>query len=176
MEVAVDNGGYVTPSLAGEFGVPAVELRKMVSRGTLFSVGHGVYRLPSLPCDRFDEFVLARLWAKGRGVISHDSALVVHELCDISPTRIHVTIPNGYRINRAGGELYQIHHADLSNRDITQIDAVTVTTIGRTLCDIIGVVPTYIARQAVDAARQRGAVTPSQRDTFTEQILKGDGS
>ena len=56
------------------------ELRKMVSRGSLSSAGHGVYRVPSLPYDRFDKYILARLWASGRGVISHDSALVVHEI------------------------------------------------------------------------------------------------
>jgi predicted transcriptional regulator of viral defense system len=116
MEVAVDNGGYVTPALVAQLGVPAVELRKMVSRGTLESAAHGVYRVPSLPTDRHDALILARLWATGRGVISHDSALFVHQLCDINPTKVHLTIPTSYRISRAGGERYEIHHADLGER------------------------------------------------------------
>ena len=82
MDVAGENGGYVTPSLVD---VPAVELRKMVARGTLHSVCRCVYRVPSLPFDRNDEFILARFWAAGRGTISHDSALLIHELCDINP-------------------------------------------------------------------------------------------
>src|SRR5687767_1119526 len=122
MDVAVDHGGYVTPALVPD--VPAVELRKMVARGVLESAAHGVYRVPVLPRERFDEFVLARLWAKDRGVISHDSALLVHELCDINPTRVHLTIPPSYRISRAGGDRYALHRAELTDAEVTRIDAV----------------------------------------------------
>jgi len=164
MDVAVDNGGYVTPSLVATFGVPAVELRKMVSRGTLVSSGRGVYRVPSLPFDPYDEFIRARLWAAGRGVISHDSALVVHEFCDINPTLVHLTVPTRYRINRAGGERYALHHADLAPKEITRIDAVTVTTIRRTLHDVLHAVPAYLVRQAIAGAEERGAITRRERD------------
>lgn len=162
LEVAVDYGGYVTPTLVP--AVPAVELRKMVSRGILDSAAHGVYRVPGLPRERFDEFILARLWAKGRGVISHDSALLVHDLCDINPTRIHLTVPAKYRINRAGGEQYAIHHADLADNEVARLDAVVVTTIARTLRDAAGTVATYLVRQAVNAAADRGAIVPAERD------------
>ena len=164
MDVAVDNGGYVTPSLVAAAGVPAVELRKMVSRGTLTSAGHGVYRVPPLPHDRFDEFILARLWAAGRGVVSHDSALVVHELCDINPLKVHLTIPSSYRISRAGGERYALHRAELAAGEVTRVEAVTVTTVRRTLSDVVGAVPVYLARQAIDNARQRGAISQPERD------------
>lgn len=164
VDVAVDHGGYVTPALVP--AVPPVELRKMVSRGTLESAGHGIYRVPVLPRDRFDELIRAQLWAKSRGVVSHDSALVVHELCDINPTRVHLTIPTSYRISRAGGEQYTVHHADLADAEVTQIDAVVVTTIRRTLTDAIGTAPTYLVRQAVATATDRGAISPQDRDQF----------
>ena len=170
MEIAVDHGGYVTPALVAPVGVPAIELRKMVSRGTLTSAGHGVYRVPALPHDRYDEFVLARLWAAGRGVISHDSALVVHELCDINPTQVHLTIPTRYRISRAGADRYVIHRADLDDVEIIRVEAVTVTTITRTLRDTIGTVPAYLVRQAIDTARQRGAITAATRDALTASL------
>ena len=142
----------------------------MVSRGTLIAAGHGVYRVPALPHDRFDEFIHARLWAAGRGVISRDSALVVHELCDINPTHVHLTIPTSYRINRAGSDRYIIHHANLTDAEITRIDAVTLTTIPRTLHDVIGTVPVYLARQAIDTARRRGAITAGARDALTARL------
>lgn len=162
MDVAVDNGGYITPALVAPHGVPAVELRKMVSRGILQAVARGVYRVPSLPVDRFDALIVARLWAAGRGVISHDSALLVHELCDINPTKVHLTIPEHYRISRSGGEAYVLHWADLADADVTQIDALTLTTVRRTLHDAVGSVPTYLVRQAVDAARERGAINKTE--------------
>lgn len=168
MDVAVDHGGYVTPDLVP--AVPAVELRKMVSRGALESAGHGVYRVPVLPRDRYDEFIRARLWAKGRGVISHDSALLVHELCDINPARVHLTIPTSYRISRAGGEHYAIHRADLADAEVTRIEAVVVTTIRRSLSDAIGTVPTYLMRQAITTGADRGAFSPQDRDQFLSSL------
>jgi predicted transcriptional regulator of viral defense system len=175
MEVAVDNGGYVTPALVAQLGVPAVELRKMVSRGTLESAAHGVYRVPSLPTDRHDALILARLWATGRGVISHDSALFVHQLCDINPTKVHLTIPTSYRISRAGGERYEIHHADLGERDVTRLDAVALTTIRRTLQDVVGSSPEYLVRQAIETARQRGAISESERERLSNRVDGRDG-
>ena len=170
MDVAVDNGGYLTPALMAPYGVPAIELRKMVSRGTLQSAAHGVYRVPSLPIDRYDEFILATLWAAGRGVISHDSALFVHELCDINPTKVHLTIPTTYRISRAGGERYVIHHADLTPSEISKIDAVTLTTIRRTLVDVVGEAPAYLVRQAVTTARRRGAIRQEEHDRLLRNL------
>jgi predicted transcriptional regulator of viral defense system len=61
----------------------------MVERCALDAAAHGMYRVPELPRDRYDELILARFWAAGRGVISHDSALLVHELCDINPAVVH---------------------------------------------------------------------------------------
>ncbi len=173
IDVAVDHGGYVTPALVP--AVPAVELRKMVARGTLDAVAHGVYRVPVLPRDRYDELILARLWAKGRGVVSHDSALMVHELCDINPTGIHLTIPTAYRISRAGGDRYVIHHAELVDRDVTRLDAVVVTTIARTLADTITTVPAYLARQAVTTAAERGAIASADRARLLG-VLEGRGA
>ena len=173
MEVAVDNGGYVTPALVEPFGVPAVELRKMVSRSTLQAAARGVYRVPSLPYDSLDEFILARMWAGGRGVVSHDSALLVHELCDINPTKVHLTIPTSYRISRSGGERYVVHHADLEPEEITRIDAVTLTTIRRTLTDSLRSAPAYLIRAAIETARERGSIPADLSDDLLRS-LDGD--
>jgi predicted transcriptional regulator of viral defense system len=168
MDAAVDHGGYVTATLVP--AVPAVELRKMVSRGTLEPAAHGVYRVPALPRERFDEFILARLWARARGVISHDSALLVHDLCDINPTRVHLTIPRSYRISRSGGDLYAVHHADLAESEIVRLDTVVATTIRRTLSDSIGTVPTELARQAINTAATRGAIASRERRQFLDEL------
>lgn len=170
MEVAVENGGYVTPALAAPFGVPAIELRKMVSRHVLSRVAHGVYRVPSLPFDRYDEFILARLWCKSRGVISHDSALLVHGLCDINPTKIHITIPTSYRIAREGSEGYIIHRADLPTADIVNLDGVVLTGIRRTLIDSLHAVPRYLVEQAIDTAEGRGAMREHEAALFRKDI------
>jgi predicted transcriptional regulator of viral defense system len=170
VEVAVENGGYVTPALLAPFGVPAIELRKMVARNVLMAVAHGVYRVPSLPVETYDEFILARLWAKGRGVVSYDSALLVHELCDINPTKVHITIPQNYRISKAGAERYAIHRADLGPNETTHIGAVTVTTIMRTLADSLASVPGYLVRQAIETARSQGSIRQSDYERLLHSL------
>jgi predicted transcriptional regulator of viral defense system len=164
MDVAIDNGGYVTPALAAPLGVPAIELRKMVTRGVLVSAAHGVYRVPSLPIDSLDEFILARLWAKGRGVTSHDSALLVHELCDINPTKVHISIPHEYRIGKAGAERYAVHRSDLGPDETIRVGAVVVTTINRTLADSLAAVPAYLMRQAIGTSRSNGSIRRVEYD------------
>ena len=170
IEVAVEHGGYITPDLAAPVGVPAIELRKMVSRHVLTSAGHGIYRVPGLPIDRFDEFILARLWAKGRGVISHDSALLVHGLCDVNPHKVHLTLPPEYRISRSGGEHYEIHRARLSVDEVIGVDGVTLTTIVRTLHDASTTVPRYLFAQAVTTAFDHRAITAKQRESLLRTV------
>lgn len=103
-------------------------------------------------------------------VISHDSALLVHELCDINPTKVHLTIPISYRISRAGGERSAIHHVDLGERDVTRRDAVVLTTVRRTLEDVVDSVPAYLVRQAVETARRRGAITANEHDRYLDRL------
>jgi predicted transcriptional regulator of viral defense system len=170
MDVAVDNGGYVTPALLSPFGVPAIELRKMVARNVLTAAAHGVYRVPSLPIENYDEFILARLWAKGRGVVSHDSALLVHELCDINPTKVHITIPHDYRIGKAGAERYAIHRTNLEPSETTRLGAVTVTTIMRTLTDSLTSVPGCLVRQAIETARSQGSIRRSDHERLLHDL------
>jgi hypothetical protein len=42
----------------------------------------------------------ATLWADRRGILSHDTALDLHELCGINPAQIHITIPAAYRLQK----------------------------------------------------------------------------
>ena len=170
MEVAVDNGGYVTPALMAPFGVPAIELRKMAARGALTAAAHGVYRVPSLPHERYYEFILARLWAKGRGVVSHDSALLVHELCDINPAKVHITIPRAYRIDKVGVARYVIHRANLELNDTTRVGAVTLTTIIRTITDSLDSAPGYLVRQAIESARAQGSIRRADHERLLHAL------
>lgn len=90
--------------------------------------------------------------------MSHDSALLVHELCDINPTLVHLTIPPSCRISRRGADAYAIHRALLEPKEITELDGVVLTTIRRTLTDAAPTVPAYLVVQAIDTAMARGAI------------------
>lgn len=83
---------------------------------------------------------------------------------------MHPTIPTSYRISRSGGERYVIHHGDLQTEEITRIDAVTLTTIRRTLTDSLRSVPAYLLRAAIETARERGAIPADLRDDLLRSL------
>src|ERR1039458_7619654 len=47
----------------------------------------GVYRVPMLPRGEHDDLAAAVAWSFGRGVVSHESAVQLHGLADVNPSR-----------------------------------------------------------------------------------------
>lgn len=163
VELAAERHGYVTTRDAREIGIDPVQLRLLAARGRLDRVGHGVYRAPVLPRGEHDDFAAAVAWALGRGVISHESALVLHDLTDVNPSRIHLTVPRDNYPRAAGGELYRIHRRQLAATDITSTDGIPVTTVARTIRDCLatGTDP-YQLRAAIDRAEAAGTLRRGQ--------------
>ena len=159
VELAAERHGYVTTRDAREIGVDPVQLRLLAARGRLERAGRGVYRVPVLPRGEHDDLAAAVSWALGRGVISHESALALHALADVNPSRIHLTVPRDNHPRAAGGELYRLHRRDLDATDITAVDAIPVTTVARTIRDCLntGTDP-YQLRAALDRAEAEGTL------------------
>jgi predicted transcriptional regulator of viral defense system len=158
-ERAAEQHGYVTTRDARELGVDPTQLRLMAARGRLERVGRGVYRVPLLPRTEYDELAEAVAWTQRRGVISHESALVLHGLSDVSPSRVHLTVPRDNHPRTAGGELYRLHRRTLPPIDVTEKDDIPVTTVARTIRDCLadGTDP-YQLRRALDQAAAEGSL------------------
>jgi predicted transcriptional regulator of viral defense system len=89
-ELAEDQYGYVTIADIDKLGVPAVEVRKLASRGKLIHVRRGVYRFPDFKPSSRDRFATA-LAAVGEGsFLIRDSVLALHGLAFVNPNRITV--------------------------------------------------------------------------------------
>jgi predicted transcriptional regulator of viral defense system len=176
-DVAVDQYGYVTLRDADNLAIDGYAVRMLAARGQLERVAHGVYRFPQFPAGEYDPYMLAVLWTGTAGAcLSHDTALASYEVCDINPDRIHVTLPKGRRVRRRGGELYVVHHEDLAPEQIgwwQQIPTVTLAT-AISQCITSGV-PSYLLRQALIAARDRGALTQAAMDDLTHELEARDG-
>jgi predicted transcriptional regulator of viral defense system len=172
-QLAVDRHGFVTTREATAAGVAPTELVKLAHRGRLERPVHGVYRVPYVPVGPLDDYMLATLWPAGRGVISHETALQLHDLCDIEPERIHITVPPGYRPRRHGGELYVIHHEHLGAEDLTWHEGIRIVTPARAIEQAIEThVAPHLVGQAIETARQRGALTPYQLERL-ERLRRG---
>lgn len=159
VELAAEQHGYVTTRDARDIGVDPVQLRLLAARGRLERAGRGVYRVPVLPRGEHDDLAAAVAWTLGRGVISHESALVLHALADVNPSRIHLTVPRDNHPRAAGGELYRLHRNDLPAPDITSVDAIPVTTVARTIkdCMKVGADP-YQLRVAIERGEAEGTL------------------
>jgi predicted transcriptional regulator of viral defense system len=163
MEIAVDQYGYVTTENAAAVGVVADRLRTMAKRGLLVRIAYGLYRVDAVPMTGLEEYMEAALWPHGGGVLSHDTALDLHDVCYINPAKIHITVRKDLRITRKVPSLFVLHHRDLDARDLTYHEGIPVVTVARAIRDCNErYVGTHLLDQAITNARARGAITKAQ--------------
>ncbi len=152
----------VTTDDARRVGVSPTALRAMAHRGVAERVSQGVYRLRLVPVGDHDELMHAALWPRGQGVISHDSALDLWDICDISPAKLHVTVPAVARIRRDAPNGYVVHVRTLDSADVTRVDGIPVVTARRAILDgIERHLSGHLIDQAVHVARRTGLIRPS---------------
>lgn len=97
--------------------------------------------------------------------MSHETALQLHDLCDVNPAKIHITVPIRYRARRKGAEPYVVHHADLAERDITWHEGIRIVTPVLAIRQGIGIhTPLHLLHQAVGNARARGLAITKELD------------
>lgn len=171
LERAVEQHGYVTTRDARDLGIDPTQLRLMAARGRLERVARGVYRVPVLPRTEHDELAEAVAWTLGRGVVSHESALILHGLSDVNPSRIQLTVPRDNHPRAAGGDLYRLHRRALPDGDVTEKDDLPVTTVARTIRDCLasGTDPAQL-RLALEQAAAEGLVRPREIDALRAEI------
>jgi len=168
MDVAVDQYGYVTTADAREAGVSPDVLRVLAHRGDAERVGQGLYRMRMVPVAARDQLMEATLWPRGLGVISHDTALDLWELCDVNPSKVHVTVPASARIRRRPPPAYAVHERDLDPDDITRLEGIRVVTVRRAILDgIERHLGGHLIDQAIATALDTGQLRPGDVDEIT---------
>lgn len=136
--LAQEQGGYFTAKQAKDAGYDYPQLVYHVSGGNFVRVNHGLYRLPTVPTSEHDEFIRLSLWSRNQkdepqAVASHDSALVLHDLSELLPGKIHLTVPPRFR--KAAPPGCVLHKAVLSGDDVEEHAGFRVTSPLRTLLD-----------------------------------------
>ena len=116
------------------------------------------------------------LWTNERGAISHETALALYELADVNPVAIDIIVRTDYRIERAGGEHYRVHHAPLSAQNTRIFEGVRVVDV---LIAIEGAttqgVGTALIFDAIDRARRLGWITKTQAKVARVQMETDHG-
>lgn len=160
--VANQQGGYFTAKQAIKSGYGYRHLDYHETAGNFERVDHGLYRIPTAPLDEHDELIRLSLWSRNQkdepqAVVSHESALVLHELTDLLPRQIHLTVPRSFRKPAPTGCV--LHKAALEPDEVEEREGFRVTTPLRTLLDAAGSgVSEEELSKAVKDALARGVV------------------
>lgn len=163
--VADRQQGYFTSKQAEECGYHRAHFNRFLESGEWVKELRGIYRLGRYPIQDRSELVLWTLWSRNKqgdpqGVWSHETALDIHELSDVMPAKMHMTVPPDFRRRSEIPKVLSLHRGNLKKSDIEERQGYKVTTPLRTLVDITqaGTVADNFILQTVHQATQRGII------------------
>ncbi len=168
---AVVQHGLLTPADAVAIGGSAHALVQLAQRGQLERVGRGIYRVPELAGDPLEQYQQALLYLPA-AVLSHDTALDLHDLCDINPVAVHVTVPRGLRVRTALPAWLTLHRRDLEEGETTWHEGLAIVTPARAILDGIeaNVGPRFV-EEAREAAARRGLLSTGDERAIERAVL-----
>ena len=151
-QIAASQGGYFTAAQAREAGYTYRQQHYHSSRGNWLRVDRGLFRLRDFPPGEREDLIRWSLWSRDQkgvpqAIVSHDTALTVHDLSDVMPVRVHLTVPRGFRKRVPAGCV--LHHDSLVEEEIEARPGYSVTTPLRTLIDVAG---SALSQEHLDAA------------------------
>jgi predicted transcriptional regulator of viral defense system len=167
-EYTGEQWGMVTARQAKSLGVDAVTLHRLKEAGFLDLVRRGVYAATSAVADEQQPEQAAWLalrpatpaWDRDPldAALSHGTAVRLHGLGELVNDRIAFTVPS--RRTSRDTDLWFKLDASLGEDDVTQVDGLPVTTVLRTVCDLLDqhIDASHVAtiiREAVEAGKLR---------------------
>jgi predicted transcriptional regulator of viral defense system len=175
--VAESQGGYFTAKQAEEAGFDRTNHAYHVRAGNWEREHRGIFRLVHFPASKHPDMVRWSLWSRNRqdhalGVYSHQTALSIHDLSDLMPSKLHMTVPVKFRRNSQIPPVIVLHHADLPAGAIEDREGFRVTSPMRTLLDLgesQELSPGLLA-QAFAEARKRGLITESEVRKYRRKL------
>lgn len=172
--LAGQQAAHFTTAQAADFGISPELLIHHLKAGRIERVRRGIYRVCHLPPMDNEQLAELWLWSDQQGVISHDTALLLHELSDALPAQVHMTLPTSWRRRRLRvPDVLVLHYADVPDADRDWHGPVPVTRPLRTVLDCIADdVQPDLVQQAIDDGIHRGLFTRAMLD---ERLAVGGG-
>ncbi|MPY79992.1 MAG: hypothetical protein GEV04_16345, partial [Actinophytocola sp.] len=143
---AADQWGMLTTAQATAAGVNRTTLVRLVDAGLLESPARTVYMVPAATPTHIEERAAwLRLeprrpaWQRGPldsdgGVLSHRTAAKIHGLGDLPTDGVEITVP---RRRTTRDPQVRLRRAALTPSEVTVIDGLPVTTVERTILDLL---------------------------------------
>jgi predicted transcriptional regulator of viral defense system len=173
-ELAANQAGYFTAVQAHELGYSSRSLVHHVTAGHFERVSRGFYRLVGVPADRYEDVVAAWLRLASRdAVVSHETALALHDLAPSRSHEIHLTLPRARRPRTPqAASAVKLHTAvaPLRRNEVTNRFGVQLTSPARTIADVadIGTDPSVVI-EATARALDTGLLSASELRAAVEQ-------
>lgn len=155
--LASEQAGYFTAAQAKAVGYSYQAQAHHTGAGNWLRIDRGLFRLTEWVPDIHDDLARWTLWSKGRGVVSHETALAVHGIGEFESARVHITVPPRFSKQDAAVTL---HEAVLPSTDVVQRTGFRVTNPARSIIDVASLAPDeeQLGR-AINEARQSGLIT-----------------
>ena len=150
-EACVDSYGLVSTARAKELGISRDVLTKLVSRGRLLRVGHGLYKLacPLPYSEDFAPYAQAVALVGPEAFLYGESVLAMLRLAPTNPKRMYVATPRRVRKRlTAGLEVLQLARTD----DVTYYESVPSQPAESAILSCIGHLMCGRLEQAIDTA------------------------
>lgn len=181
VRLASTQGGFFTSKQAARYGYAAPKRHYHVQAGNWIRERRGIFRLSAYPLPERPDLILWWLWSRNQadqpqGVYSHQTALSLHGLTDLMPSRLHMTVPRNFRRSAPIPRTLKVHQASLVEHEVEQLDGVPVTNAMRTLLDLItsGDVAVADLRSALTAGSKSGKITRAQISAAEKSAEWGD--
>lgn len=164
--IASGQQGYFTAKQALSCGYSHRTQHYHKEKRHWIEIERGMFRLVNYPASPFEDLIRWFLWSRNRddipqAVISHETALSVHELSDIMPGKIHLTVPPNFRKKPPIGCI--LHKNIIQPESIEQREGFRITTPLKTIIDVAeeGISNDYL-EQALRDAFNKGILVPAQ--------------
>jgi predicted transcriptional regulator of viral defense system len=160
---AYHQAGYFTAQQARMHRVSSQLLDHHVRTGRFERVRRGLYRVSGFPSGEHDE-IRERWLAVGpdKAVVSHESALALHDLSDHIPDAVHVLVPRRHRGVRVPPGVVVHTRTDDERVPTVWRDGIAVTAPPRTIVDAADEIQPEQLAVAVRQALARGLLTRGQ--------------
>ncbi len=165
---AAEQAGYFTAAQARSIGYSYQAQAHHVGAGNWLRIDRGLFRLAEWVPNIHDDLARWALWSKGRGVVSHETALAVHDIGEFESRRVDLTVPPGFTMR---DRAVKLHHADLPPEDIVQRAGFRVTNPTRSIIDVASLAPDeeQLSRTIAEAD-ERGLITIRSLRTRAESV------
>lgn len=178
-QLADRQSGYFSSAQAARVGYSRRLQHHYHGSGEWLKIYRGVYRLLFYPECADEQLACMSVWShdkesRPRAIVSHETALALHDISDAMPSKVHMSVPRSFRKEPLFGlVLHRIGNRNgFSKTDIEDHGGFLVTNPARTILDVANdptISPEHLENGIKDAL-DKGLLTSSDIYALLERI------